>query len=102
MKKVLIAATMTLSCFAFAESYQAPDLKLKDVTPSSTAEAAHNWRSHYRVQETPAADRALASDEQWVDEETPVARDPSSTEDDPAYPQGIKPWRFYPESSPKD
>lgn len=87
---------LSLSWGVFAQdTYQAPELKLQEVAPSVQVESSASWRNHYRVNDKPAADRALASDE-WVDhEEEKASRDPSSVEEEvPSH--SLRPWRFYP------
>lgn len=97
--KTLTLIPFFISPLCLAEqAYQAPKLKVKDFKASEVSEQSPDWRSHhYRVQDQPMADRALASDPDWVDPDAKeVARDPSSVGENKANPNGLRPWRFYP------
>jgi hypothetical protein len=100
--KALSLAPLLLSSMVFGEqAYQAPQLKVKDFKASEVSDQQSDWRSmHYRVQDKPMADRALASDPDWVDpgqqEQSDVARDPSSVGETATPAEGLTPWRFYP------
>jgi hypothetical protein len=101
-KKIQLNATIlifimavSLNAHSDSETYSAPSLKIKSVQfEGQASEGQASWRSHYRVQDQPAPERALASDE-WVDaDEKPVSRDPSSLEDHSGH--GLKPWPYHP------
>lgn len=98
-KTILILAALSSSFMAFADTYQAPKIEfansktddVKAVAPSSEA-----WRSNYKVQQTPAPERNVASDEHWVDESEKAqkapARDPSSVKPESSIHPHVKPW----------
>lgn len=99
MKKTILIIAALSSVMAYADTYQAPKIEfaasktdgVKAVAPSSEA-----WRSNYKVQQTPAPERNVASDEHWVDESEKTqkepARDPSSVKPETSIHPYVKPW----------
>jgi len=99
-----IFVSLVFSSVVNAESYLPPELKLPqaEIAPHKHNPTNTGWRSNSRVQDTPAPERNVASDE-WVDTADKEAakkakRDPSSLKDEvkAPTPAGIKPWKFEP------
>ncbi|MCO4792157.1 MAG: hypothetical protein KC493_00490 [Bacteriovoracaceae bacterium] len=78
MKTILTIMILAFTLGVKAEEYKAPSVKFNDKSPKAKVDVKKGeWESglSYKVEEDPAADRNIASDE---DES---GRDPSSTEE---------------------